>query len=195
MIDFTNVPKHMAKRGNIGMKPVLMHPEAAAPATHYYMIRGGVEQKNITVWEPGTVGGEYIKTFGHIHVGDISETYWVLYGQGVVLLQKLSVDDPTIVEEFKAITVKPGDSVHIESGWGHGVSNTGSTYLVTADDSPVNFDDVDPASLPGHADYSVIENMRGFAYYVVEQNGQPVLTKNPNYKEVRSIDAGGLATI
>ena len=40
------------------MKDVLMNPEANGPDIHYYMIRGGSEKKNITVWETGTVGGE-----------------------------------------------------------------------------------------------------------------------------------------
>ena len=37
------------------------------------MIRGGTDKRNITVWEPGTVGGEYIKAYGHYHVGDLNE--------------------------------------------------------------------------------------------------------------------------
>lgn len=191
-MDFTNISKHFASRSNDEMKTVLMDPNAPAPATHYYMIRGGVDQKNITVWEPGTVGGEYIKSFGHYHIGDLKETYWVLYGQGIVLLQKVDASDPAIVEEFKAIPVKAGDSVHIEAGWGHLVCNTGSTYLVTADDSPVDFTDADPASLPGHADYSAVEQMHGFAYYVIDNSGQPALVKNSNYQEVKTLDAGGL---
>jgi len=116
-IDFTNVPKHYAARTHEKMKEVLMDPNGIGPAIHYYMIRGGVDQKNITVWEPGTIGGEYIKTYGHYHVGKLDETYWILYGQGVALLQKLGNSDD-IVEEFKAIPVKPGDSV-LASGSKH----------------------------------------------------------------------------
>ncbi len=152
-IDFTNVPKHYAARTNEEMKKVLMDPEAPAPAIHYYMIRGGSEQRNITVWEPGTVGGEYIKTFGHYHVGKLDETYWVLTGTGFVVLQRLELDDngemiADKVAEFKLVPVKPGDSVFIPAGTGHLAVNTGSTYFVTADDSPVNFGDADPAGQP-----------------------------------------------
>lgn len=195
--DFKFVPKHFAPRPHEKMQEVLMDPNGKGPSTHYYMIRGGVEQKNITVWEPGTISGEYIKTYGHYHVGDISETYWIIYGQGIVLLQKLATDPqgnmiPDIVEEFKAIPVKQGDSVHIDSGWGHLVVNTGTTYLVTADDSPVDFEERDPTSLPGHADYKPVQKMRGFAYYVIDNNGKPALKKNALYKEIKKQDLGGL---
>jgi len=178
-----------------------MDPDGAGPAIHYYMIRGGKQQKNITVWEPGTVSGEYIKTYGHYHVGDLDETYWILYGEGIALLQKLAVDDKgqmidDAVEEFRAVFVKAGDSVYMPSGYGHLVVNIGSTYFVTADDSPVSFEDKkDEASMPGHADYEPVKRMRGFAYYVVESGGKPALKKNPKYKEIKKENLGGLPVI
>lgn len=179
--------KSFAAREHEKMKEVLMHPEAEGPEVHYYMIRGGVDKTNITVWETGTVGGEYIKTYGHYHVGQISETYWILQGEGVVLLQIRKkdqngqyIDDE--IESFYAIKVKKGDSVFLPSGTGHLVANTGKKWLVTSDDSPVNFEELDPVSLPGHADYEPIKKLKGFAYYLVGETGQPTLVKNPNYK-------------
>lgn len=199
-IDFKNVSKHYAAREHEKMKDVLMDPEGTGPAIHYYMIRGGVDQKNVTVWEPGTVSGEYIKTYGHYHVGDLSENYWIVYGEGVALIQKLAEDKngniiSDTVEEFKAVSVKAGDKVFMEPKYGHLLANTGSTYFVTIDDSPVDFEDRDPTSFPGHADYEPVKIMRGFAYYVVEHNGAPALKKNPNYKSVKKEDLGGLAVI
>ncbi|OGK52036.1 hypothetical protein A2970_01720 [Candidatus Roizmanbacteria bacterium RIFCSPLOWO2_01_FULL_44_13] len=200
-IDFRFVPQHYASRSHEKMKEVLMDPDGAGPAIHYYMIRGGKQQKNITVWEPGTVSGEYIKTYGHYHVGDLDETYWILYGEGIALLQKLAVDDKgqmidDAVEEFRAVFVKAGDSVYMPSGYGHLVVNIGSTYFVTADDSPVSFEDKkDEASMPGHADYEPVKRMRGFAYYVVESGGKPALKKNPKYKEIKKENFGGLPVI
>ena len=199
-LDFSFVPKHYAPRTHEKMKEVLMNPNAPGPAIHYYMIRGGVDQKNITVWEQGTVGEEYIKTYGHYHVGELDETYWVLYGEGVVLFQKLVVDEknmmiPDIVEEFKVLRVKTGDSVYMASGHGHLVANIGKTYFVTADNSPVNFEEKDASSLPGHADYHLVQQMGGFAYFVVEHDGKPALLKNYKYKEVRKTDFGGLPVI
>src|SRR3990167_938628 len=119
--DFIFVPKHYAARTHEKMQEVLMDPQGKGPAVHYYMMRGGVNQKNITVWEPGTISGEYIKTYGHYHVGKLDETYWILYGEGVALLQKLALDEkgamiPEVVEEFKAVPVKAGDSIYMPSG-------------------------------------------------------------------------------
>jgi glucose-6-phosphate isomerase len=199
-IDFTNVPKHYAARTQEKMKEVLMDPEGIGPAIHYYMIRGGKDQKNVTVWEPGTISGEYIKTYGHYHVGDLSESYWITYGQGVALLQKLAEDEngemiADVVEEFKAISVKAGDEIFMPTKFGHLVVNTGQTYFVTIDDSPVDFEERDPTSFPGHADYALVKKMRGFAYYVVEHNGQVALKKNPLYKNIQKEDLGGLPVI
>lgn len=176
--------KPFAGRSHEEMKDVLRRPEAEGPEAHYYMIRGGKDKTNITVWETGTVGGEYIKTYGHYHVGKLNETYLVLQGEGIVLLQKRKESKDDEIESFYAISIKTGDSIFIPSGMGHLVVNTGKTWLVTSDDSPVNFEEVDPVSLPGHADYEVVKKMHGFAYYVIEENGQPTLAKNPNYKSV-----------
>jgi glucose-6-phosphate isomerase len=200
-IDFKNVPKHYAARTHEKMREVLMDPNGVGPAVHYYMIRGGKEQKNITVWEPGAVSGEYIKTYGHYHVGKLDENYWIIFGEGIAILQKLAVDEkgnmiPDIVEEFKAVNVKTGDNIYMPPGYGHLLVNTGTTYFVTADDSPVDFGEKkDEASMPGHADYSLVQKMQGFAYYVVEKNGKPALVKNKKYKEIRKQDLGGLEII
>ena len=92
------------------------------------------------------------------------------------------VDDE--IEEIRIVRVKTGDAVYMPKGWAHAAVNIGDTFFVTADDSPVNFEDVDPSSLPGHADYEPIKKMRGMAYYIVEKDGEPKLVKNPTYKKV-----------
>lgn len=181
--------KPFADRPHEKIKEVLMHPESEGPEIHYYMIRGGNRKTNITVWETGTVGGEYIKTYGHYHVGQLDETYHVAAGEGIVILQTRKedasgnpIDDE--IETFLAIPVKAGDHIFIPSGTGHLVVNTDKTWLVTVDDSPVNFAEVDPVSLPGHADYEPFKKLHGAAYYVIEENSKPTLVKNPNYKVV-----------
>ena len=181
-----------AARTQEKMREVLMTPDAQGPAIHYYMVRGGSKKRNITILEPGKVGGEYIKTYGHYHIGNLDETYWFLSGEGIVLQQKLANPaQPEIVEEFKAIRVNAGDSVYMPPGYGHLMVNTGPTWLVMEDDSPVDGAD-DSASMPGHADYEAVKNMHGFAYYVVERDGAPALVANPLYTEVRNADLGGL---
>lgn len=197
---FEFVDKHYASRPHEKMRDVLMNPDAPGPAVHYHMIRGGKEQRNITVWEPGTVGGEYIKTYGHYHVGNMDETYQMLLGEGVALLQLRALDatgQPVadILEEFRVVRVRAGDSLYMPPNYGHLLVNIGKTYFVTADDSPVNFGDMDPVSFPGHADYEPIERMHGFAYYVIEKGGEPALVANKNYREVRRADFAGLPVV
>ena len=188
----------LASRTHEKMQEVLMSPDAPGPAIHYYMIRGGTKKRNVTVWETGKVGDEYIKTYGHYHVGNLDETYNIIEGEGVALLQKMAEEGgqpvTDVIEEFRAVPVKAGDSVYMPSGYGHLVVNTGATWLVTSDDSPVAGPD-DSASMPGHADYESVKKMRGFAYYVVERNGKPALIANPLYKEIRKTDVGGLEIV
>lgn len=166
-----------------------MSPDAPGPEIHYYMIRGGSIKTNITVWESGTIDGEYIKTYGHYHVGDLEEVYHILQGEGIVILQEREEDErgnpiDDQIKSFRAIRVKSGDKVHIPENTGHLAINIGKIWLTTSDDSPVNFEEKDPVSLPGHADYEPFRKLRGAAYYVVEKNGKPALVKNPNYKKV-----------
>ena len=185
--------KHYGSRTDEKMREVLMDPSAEGPAVHYHMVRGGSEQRNITMWEPGTVGGEYIKTYGHYHVGALDETYRVIYGEGIVLLQKRALDSKgnpidDEIEEAYAIHAKPNDAIYMPSEWGHLVANISKTYFVTADDSPVNFNETNPASMPGHADYEPVKKMQGFCYYVVEKDGKPTLVRNQKYKKTPIIN-------
>ena len=166
-----------------------MIPHATGPEIYYHMIRGGTEKTNITVWESGTVGGEYVKTYGHYHVGKLDETYTVLQGRGVIVMQTRKIDKAgrpidDEIESLRAVRVKAGDKIFIPSGAGHLGINTGNTWFVTSDDSPVDFGEINAVSLPGHADYAPFRKLRGAAYYVVERNGEPALVKNPFYKKV-----------
>ncbi|MFA6158177.1 MAG: glucose-6-phosphate isomerase family protein [Candidatus Paceibacterota bacterium] len=182
-----------AERTNEKMMEVLMNAEAKGPRVHYHMIRGGSDKGNITVWESGTIGGEYIKSYGHYHVGKLDETYEILSGEGFVLMQRRKTDalgNPLDdeIDRFEAIRVTAGSSVFIPSGTGHLAVNTGSTWLVTRDDSPVNFEEEDPAGMPGHADYAPFKKLRGAAYYVVQKDGAAEFVRNPLYKTVPEID-------
>lgn len=199
-MDYTFVSKHFAQKTNDQIKEVLMDPTGDSPAIHYYMIRGGIDQRNITVWEPGNVNGEYIKTYGHFHIGDIEETYEILFGEGVVLLQKPKLDDngnviPATTLDFKAIKVKRGSSVEIPKGYGHVIVNTGKTFLVTADNTDVIFDENAKSKFTGHTDYESVKKMQGFAYYVIDNNGTPALKKNNKYTSVQKTNFGGIKVV
>src|SRR3989344_7228339 len=143
-----------AERSHEKMKEVLMSPEAEGPAIHYYMIRGGGEKKNITVWETGFVGEEYIKAYGHYHITDFKETYWILEGEGILVLQAREKNpDGTYIDEriasFQAIKVKAGDAMEIPPFMGHLLVNTGKTWLGAAADSLGSFGEL--AGLPAPA--------------------------------------------
>lgn len=199
-IDFSHVPDHYAARTHEKMQEVLLNPQEPGPSIHYYMIRGGKHQKNITVWEPGQVGNEYIKTYGHYHVGELDETYWILLGEGIALEQKRATDSKGVelddsLASFKATPVKAGDEIYFAPGHAHLLVNTGPTYFVTADNSPVLFDLANEASMPGHADYNPVQQMHGFAYYVIERDGKPALVKNPRYSRIATEDFGGLPVV
>ncbi len=184
--------KGFAVRTHGEMLDVLMDPMAFGPEVHYFMIRGGTERKNITVWQSGFVGEEYIKTYGHYHVSDFIETYKVLLGEGIILLQQRKKDGNDVpiddeVESVKAIFVKPGSVVPIPERAGHLAINTGDAWMVTVDDSPVDLRKVKETAWPTHADYSAVKKMHGFAYYVVNKEGKPGFVKNPYYKNTPEI--------
>ncbi|OGI94721.1 hypothetical protein A3I84_00285 [Candidatus Nomurabacteria bacterium RIFCSPLOWO2_02_FULL_36_8] len=184
--------KAFAVRTQEEMLDVLMTPESSGPDVHYFMIRGGSEKKNITIWQAGLVGEEYIKTYGHYHVSDFIETYTVLAGEGIILLQNRKINEKGIliddeVEEARAIFVKAGSVVRIPKNAGHLAVNTGESWLVTSDDSPVNLNKMNEAAWPVHADYEPVRKLHGFAYYVVKKNGKPFFIKNENYKNVPEI--------
>lgn len=184
-----------AERSLEKMREVLMSPDAEGPSVPYHMIRGGSEKGNVTVWESGTIGGEYVKSYGHYHVGKLDETYTILSGDGFVIMQERAtgpdgapIDDEIVA--FRAIRVQAGDSVFIPSGMGHLAVNTGSTWLVTKDDSPVNFEERNPIDMPGHADYEPFRKLHGAAYYIIERNGSPEFVRNPLYKKVPEVTLG-----
>lgn len=178
-----------AARTHEEMRDVLMSPDAEGPATHYYMMRGDVEDRNITVWESGKVGEEYIKTYGHYHRGDTDETYWILFGRGIALLQKRTGEDAARIEDFKVVHINQGDVLFVPPYYGHCVVNTGPSFLVTADNNAVS----GAAGAPTENEYVPIKEMRGFAYYVLEKDGEPTLVRNPQYKEIASEDLAGLS--
>lgn len=170
------------------MSDVLLEPDSGAPETFYYMLRGGPGKGNITVWEPGRAGREYLKTLGHYHTGDFSETYSVLAGEGIAVLQKRGAAEGEL-EDVRVLRLSVGETLELMPGYGHALVNIGAGFLITTDNSPSN----DPAH--PHADYEPIKKMRGMAYYVVEHEGMPALVRNPNYTSIAHEDLGGLPVI
>ena len=82
-------------------------------------------------------------------------------------------DENGEAKEFKIVSLSLGKHVEVPSGWGHSLVNTGSSVLVTLDNSP---------SGSANHDYESVKRKRGFAYYIVEKKGEIAFELNSNYQ-------------
>jgi len=137
----------------------------------YYMYGDLVEDGNlkysITVVPQNLLGNEFTKTKGHIHIGDYKETYTVLEGEAIYLMQK---GDENEISDVYAVMAKKGESIIIPSGYGHVTINAVKETLKTGD----------WRNIACKQDYSLFEKLQGACYYYTT-NGW---VKNENYKNV-----------
>lgn len=177
-------------RDLIGIQPVLMHKDGDGPDPVYYMfsdITLDDSWHNMTILVPGNYEGEFPKTYGHYHGAQVKETYKVISGEGIFLLQRKKFDKKMWlmeqVEDVYAVRAEAGDEITISPDFGHAWSNVSKGPLVLYDDWK-----------SGHtpADYVVIERLQGLAYYLVNKNGKVSFAPNPHYQnlpEVREMSA------
>lgn len=161
------------------IRPVLLDPNSSGPDPVYQVftdlqLEGWV---NKTIVAPGRYTNEYPKTFGHYHPTPDPETYSVLSGQGILILQKKHFENgswtPEKVATVFLIKAVAGDKVIITPEFGHSWSNTAPVPLVLLDDWST------PHS---PADYEAIKKLHGLAYYLVEENDEIKALVNPNYQ-------------
>jgi len=137
----------------------------------YYMygdlVQDGNLKYSITVVVPELLGKEFNKTKGHIHIGDYKETYTVLEGEAIYLMQK---GDEEKIEDVYAVMARKGESIIIPSGYGHVTINAGKENLKTGD----------WRNIACKQDYSLFEKLCGACYYYTKQGW----LKNENYKNV-----------
>lgn len=156
-------------RSRVELKDVLMSPKEVGVKEPYFVIRGEGGQ-NITILTPGKNGEEYNKTYGHFHNFQGVEIYNVVYGQGVIIMQRN--DENGEAKEFRIMGIRAGMSVEVPIGYGHCLVNVSKTYLVTIDNSPGD----------AKADnYQPVKEKHGFAYYIVDKKGEVGFDQNPNY--------------
>jgi glucose-6-phosphate isomerase len=104
-------------------------------------------------------------TKGHFHaLGDRTELYYGLYGEGYVLLQ-------TPEGEVSAQRLTPGAMLYIPPFWAHRSVNTGATDFVF----------LSAYGTDAGYDYAAIART-GFASIVVERGGRTEIAVNPRYK-------------
>ncbi|MBI4040088.1 hypothetical protein HY389_01905 [Candidatus Daviesbacteria bacterium] len=152
------------------LKDVLAQPSASGVREPYFVIHGEGGQ-NVTVLTPGKNGNEFNKTYGHFHNYTGIEIYHVVYGVGVLIMQRN--DEAGEAKEVKVVPLRAGQTVEIPAGYGHALINVGKTYLVVVDNAP---------NTPKAHDYGPVKEKHGFAYYVVDKKGEIGFETNPNYK-------------
>lgn len=134
---------------------------------------------NRTTLKSGRLSQEFTKTFGHYHTAQVTETYKVEKGEGIMILQKKHFEDgkwiPKKVDHVFLVKSSAGDEIIITPEYGHSWSNTGDVDLQLID-----------TWAEGHqtADYEMIQKLHGMAYYLIEENGQTKAIKNPNYQDL-----------
>ena len=177
------------------MRPVLHTPECSGPAELYWMYRRAgpseVQRRlrarglrfDLTVLRPGTLAGEFIKTFGHVHPPAADgwpypELYQVLAGRAWFLLQReaSSQDDSAGRVEVRLIAAEAGDCALVPPGFGHVTINVGNEPLVLANWVADAF----------ASDYEPFRRRRGAAVYVLaapegDSGGEPHVVPNPHY--------------
>lgn len=171
-IDVKNLTPKVRKLND--MREVLFDQDFAknSPDIDLYFMYGNlVESENlkysVTVTLARMLGNEFNKTKGHVHIGNYKETYTVLEGSAIYLMQK---GDAEKIEDVYAVNAKRGESIAIPSGYGHVTINPGNEDLKTGD----------WRNIACQQDYSLFENMHGACYYYTKE----VWVKNENYKNV-----------
>lgn len=141
----------------------------------YYVYRG-IERKNglsydITIIPPKMLGQEFVKTKGHQHL--CKETYKVLEGEGIFLIQKTKEKE---IEDVYLIKAKKDDKITIPPNYDHTVINSTNQELKLG-----NWISEDCQN-----NYSLLEKMEGACYFYTKgpAKGKVNWVKNKNYKKV-----------
>jgi glucose-6-phosphate isomerase len=161
-------------------------PRDAPPLYHMAngITRAGEEEPasalrlELTSLRPGAVGGEWVKTIGHVHgVADTlgyPEVYEVVAGRGVFVLFRPDLDLCTFV------TAGAGERFVIPPGWHHLAVNPGEQAMVF----------VDVVARAVRPDYSLLRASNG-APYRLGPRGPRANSRYPLY-ELRRLTAADL---
>lgn len=166
----------LISKTNKDLKPVLMEGVKGGVKTPYYLIKD--RDQLIFVVASGKNGSEFNKTVGYFSNFPGMQSYQCLYGQGIFLMQRN--DEAGEAKEFKVVSLNPGKQIVVPAGWGMGMVNTGTSFLVVIRNSllDVSFEDPKP-----------ILEKQGFAYYVIEKKGEISFQQNPNYSVLPQISS------
>jgi glucose-6-phosphate isomerase len=141
----------------------------------------------LTLFPGEKVGGEYVKSHGHLHTTesisgiDYPEICEVLVGTAHFLFQTLDLVGPACSEAFY-VEVKAGEKIIIPPGYDHLSINPGP--------GPLLFSDVIARGASGI--YDRFKQAGGAAYYEIEQAGQAEFVRNPAYRSAPALDQAGI---
>ncbi len=177
------------------IRRVLLDQDADVPKVVYWMMRDmGLKRADyrkethdlrfdISNFIPAMFGREYLKTSGHYHPrpegGEYAypEVYGVLSGRATYLLQKVKKIEagPNEVEVEDCIVVEgvAGDKIIMPPDYGHVTINRLPVPLVMANWVSDRFG----------SQYGAVEESRGFAYYLIDDDGGPKWVRNPLYED------------
>jgi glucose-6-phosphate isomerase len=173
-------------RFSYDLKPVLAYPDELKenfPA--YEMFRDVYlsqrDRELIFEWKvrydytftnPGRIGGEFIKTYGHYHPEaeknlSFPEIYEILEGKAIFIIQKprRRLDE---IEDLVVVEAREGDKVIIPPNYGHVMINATNKILKSCNWVSREFSSI----------YNPYTMLRGAAYYLTEDGW----TRNPRYK-------------
>lgn len=175
------------------LRPVLLDPDADGPEIMYWMYRNcgrpqdaGVNEAHdlrydLTVFRPFTVGREFIKTSGHYHPvipgrrAAYPEVYEVVSGEAFYVMQKIddyaASPEEVVVEDVIMARVGAGQKIIMPPGYGHVTINPLDEPLVMSNWVSSRFSSY----------YGAVEQARGFAYYVIDDDGEPGWIENRSY--------------
>ncbi len=176
------------------LSKVLEDPDADGPEIIYWMYRHTGRKIDAGLYEAHALrydlssfrsvmlGREYMKTSGHYHPNIAGtavaypEIYEVLYGEALYVMQKMvdygASPEDAEVEDVIVARVRAGQKIIMPPGYGHVTINTLDTPMLMSNWVSGAFNSF----------YGSVEECRGFAWYLVEEDGEPQWIANPNYK-------------
>lgn len=165
-----NLPYMIKTVTKEALKPVLMEPQAPGLIGEpYFCIEGGPGQ-NIIIITPGRNGNEFNKTIGGYHSYPGVHTYHVVFGTGLIVMQRN--DEAGEPKEVRVSSIRGGMNVEIPAGYGHCLVNVGKNYLVVIEGS---------AAATANMDTGPVLKRHGLAYYLVDKKGDVAFEANLNY--------------
>ncbi len=173
---------------------VLDDPEAVGPGIIYWMYRNtglktdaglleGYDLRyDLSAFRSVMLGREPMKTSGHYHPNipgqaeAYPEIYEILYGEALYVMQKVADygagPADVEVEDVIVARVKAGQKIVMPSGYGHVTINTLDQPLLMSNWVSSQFNSF----------YGSVVACRGFAWYLVDEDGELTWEPNPRYE-------------